>query len=43
MNILNKFSIGSRLGLTAIITLLGMILITGQSLVKINTDTKPGR
>lgn len=36
MNILNKFSIGSRLGLTAIITLLGLILITGLSLVKIN-------
>ncbi len=36
MDMLNRFSISSRLGLIAVITLLGVLLVTGQSLLEIN-------
>lgn len=36
MTILNKFSISSRLALSAIITMFGLLLLTGESLIKIN-------
>ncbi|WP_028866120.1 methyl-accepting chemotaxis protein [Psychromonas aquimarina] len=36
MDMLNRFSISSRLALIAVITLLGVLLVTGQSLLEIN-------